>query len=99
MAEPHGTRLDPVGSGYHPSASEIANEKEEERDTDHTNLDLLKVQTSETSGDDEGNGQADTEKGQQQQGGGEQIRHVGFWSHDLVNVRLHVLKLWFRTGG
>ena len=96
MSEPHGTRLDPMGSGYRPPAAEIAAgiaaEKEEERDTDHTNLDLLKVETTEE------NGETDSEKGQQQQGAGEKVRHVGFWSHELVNVRLHVIKLWSRTG-
>ena len=32
------------------------------------------------------------------QGGGEKSRHVGFWHHEMNNVRLHVLKLWLRTG-
>lgn len=25
-------------------------------------------------------------------------KHAGFWEHSMVNVRLHVLKLWARTG-
>lgn len=25
-------------------------------------------------------------------------KHAGFWHHSMVNVRLHVLKLWARTG-
>lgn len=25
-------------------------------------------------------------------------KHAGFWDHSMVNVRLHVLKLWARTG-
>lgn len=25
-------------------------------------------------------------------------QHAGFWEHSMVNVRLHVLKLWTRTG-
>lgn len=32
------------------------------------------------------------------QGDGEEARHVGFWHRDLNNVRLHVFKLWVRTG-
>lgn len=25
-------------------------------------------------------------------------KHAGFWEHSMVNVRLHVLQLWTRTG-
>lgn len=32
------------------------------------------------------------------QGQDEKPRHVGFWHEELNNVRLHVLKLWARTG-
>ena len=32
------------------------------------------------------------------QGDGEKPGHVGFWHRELNNVRLHVLKLWARTG-
>lgn len=32
------------------------------------------------------------------QGNGEEAKHVGFWHRDLNNVRLHVFKLWVRTG-
>lgn len=32
------------------------------------------------------------------QGECEKPRHVGFWHQELNNVRLHVLKLWARTG-
>lgn len=28
----------------------------------------------------------------------EKSQHAGFWEHSMVNVRLHVLKLWVRTG-
>ena len=28
----------------------------------------------------------------------EKTKHVGFWHPELNNVRLHVLKLWARTG-
>ena len=28
----------------------------------------------------------------------ENAKHVGFWHPELNNVRLHVLKLWARTG-
>ena len=31
-------------------------------------------------------------------GKSEEAKHVGFWHSDLNNVRLHVLKLWARTG-
>lgn len=37
-----------------------------------------------------------SEKGRQ--GDGEKPKHVGFWHQELNNVRLHVLKLWARTG-
>ncbi len=37
-----------------------------------------------------------TEK--RRQGDGDKERHVGFWHQELNNVRLHVLKLWTRTG-
>ena len=36
--------------------------------------------------------------GKEGQRDGEETKHVGFWHHDLNNVRLHVLKLWARTG-
>ncbi len=32
------------------------------------------------------------------QGEDEKPKHVGFWHLELNNVRLHVLKLWARTG-
>lgn len=24
--------------------------------------------------------------------------HAGFWDHSMINIRLHVLKLWAKTG-
>ena len=39
-----------------------------------------------------------TEKEGQENESGEKTTHVGFWHNDLTNVRLHVLKLWARTG-
>lgn len=39
---------------------------------------------------------SENEKGPQGEGG--MSGHVGFWHHELNNVRLHVLKLWARTG-
>lgn len=38
------------------------------------------------------------ENEKRRQGDGEKPRHVGFWHPELNNVRLHVLKLWARTG-
>ena len=35
---------------------------------------------------------------QEGQENSEKTKHVGFWHQDLNNVRLHVLKLWARTG-
>ena len=32
------------------------------------------------------------------QGDNEKPQHVGFWHQELNNIRLHVLKLWARTG-
>lgn len=91
------TRLDPVGAGYHPSVAETeANVKEAERDEAHDNLNLLDVEREKTASAEEYNAESESEKGQQD--GNEKPRHVGFWSHELVNVRLHVIKLWCRTG-
>lgn len=39
---------------------------------------------------------SEDEKGRHGEGG--ESGHVGFWHHELNNVRLHVLKLWARTG-
>lgn len=95
MSEAHQTQLDPVGSGYHPSVAEM-NAKGEERGEANDNLDLLDVRTQKTVSADQYDAENESEKGQR--GGSEEPRHVGFWSHELVNVRLHVIKLWCRTG-
>lgn len=89
------TQLDPVGAGYHPSVGEM-NAEVEETDNAHDHLDLLDTRTKETEGADDYNDGSESEKGRQY--GIEKQRHVGFWSHELVNVRLHVIKLWIRTG-
>ena len=89
------TQLDPVGSGYHPS---VANENEEEERDDYAanHLGLLDIQKEDTVDSKEYNAESESERGQQT--GAEKPPHAGFWSHDLVNVRLHVIKLWCRTG-
>ena len=30
--------------------------------------------------------------------GQEKCDHAGFWDHSMINIRLHVLKLWAKTG-
>ena len=30
--------------------------------------------------------------------GKEKCDHAGFWDHSMINIRLHVLKLWAKTG-
>ena len=30
--------------------------------------------------------------------GKEKCDHAGFWDHAMINIRLHVLKLWAKTG-
>ena len=79
-------------------------EQLEEREVDTLNPGLLGLDTSdatdtkETANEDEDNAETDSEKGKRQGNGNEQPRHAGFWHHDMVNVRLHVLHLWCRTG-
>lgn len=96
MSDLADTRLDPVRTGYHPSLVE-RNEEENERDDAVDNLDLLGAEKIDTADVGDYNVESESEKGQQS--GPEKVRHVGFWAHDLVNVRLHVIKLWCRTGG
>lgn len=52
--------------------------------------------TKDTVAASEHHARGEDEKGRQ--GDGEKPRHVGFWHHEMNNVRLHVLKLWLRTG-
>ena len=88
------TRLDPVASGYHSSVVESTNQFEE-REIDTLNPGLLSLRNTKTADAGEYNAGSEGEKGQHDEN--EKPRHVGFWHHDLVNVRLHVLKLWART--
>ncbi|KAL6720337.1 hypothetical protein ACLMJK_002258 [Lecanora helva] len=88
----------PTGLASHPPVvdkTEARNEQEEERDDAEDNFDLLDVQKQDTEVQEDYNPESESEKGQQS--GGEKPRHVGFWSHELVNVRLHVIYLWFKT--
>ena len=89
------TQLDPVGSGFHPPVVD-RNEEEDERDNAVNNLALLDVQKQDTEVQEDYNAESESEKGQQS--GPEKPGPVGFWSHDLVNVRLHVIFLWMKTG-
>ena len=89
-------RLDPVGTGSHPPVVESDRELEE-REVDTLNPGLLALNNIKTTSEAaEYNGESESESGQQDFD--EKPRHVGFWHHDLVNVRLHVIKLWLRTG-
>ena len=96
MSDLADTRLDPIRTGYHPSVAD-QNEAENERDDAVDNLDLLGAQKVDTADVGEYNVESESEKGQQS--GPEKPQHVGFWAHELNNVRLHVIKLWCRTGG
>ena len=89
-------RLDPVGTGSHPPVVESDLELEE-REVDTLNPGLLTLKNTQTTTEAaEYNAGSESENGQQDCE--EKPRHVGFWHHDLVNVRLHVIKLWLRTG-
>lgn len=89
-------RLDPVGTGSHPPAIESDSELEE-RGIDTLNPGLLTLNNTKTQTEaTEYNAASESESGQQDFN--EKPRHAGFWHHDLVNVRLHVIKLWLRTG-
>ena len=89
-------RLDPVGTGSHPPVIESDRELEE-REIDTLNPGLLTLNKLKTETETaEYNAASESESGQQNFD--EKPRHVGFWHHDLVNVRLHVIKLWLRTG-
>ena len=88
-------RLDPVGTGSHPPVVDSDRELEE-REVDTLNPGLLTLSTKTTHEAAEYNAGSESESGQQEFD--EKPRHVGFWHHDLVNVRLHVIKLWLRTG-
>ena len=89
-------RLDPVGTGSHPPVVESDRELEE-REIDTLNPGLLTLNNTRTTIEAaEYNAGSESESGQKPYG--EKSRNVGFWHHDLVNVRLHVIKLWLRTG-
>ena len=89
-------RLDPVGTGSHPPVIESDRELEE-REIDTLNPGLLTLNNTKTEIETaECNASSESENGQQNVD--KKPRHVGFWHHDLVNVRLHVIKLWLRTG-
>ena len=88
-------RLDPVGTGAHPPVVDSDRELEE-REVDTLNPGLLTLNDIKTETQTaEYNAASESESGQ---GFDKKPRAVGFWHHDLVNVRLHVLKLWLRTG-
>ena len=89
------TRLDPVGTGAHPSVVE-SDDQSEVQEIDILNPGSMTLNTTKTAQAEEYNAGSENEKGQQD--GNEKPRPVGFWHHDLVNVRLHVIKLWARTG-
>lgn len=89
-------RLDPVGTGSQPPVIESDRELEE-RELDTLNPGLLTLNNTKTETETaDYNVSSESENGQQNFD--KKTRHVGFWHHDLVNVRLHVIKLWLRTG-
>lgn len=53
-------------------------------------LSLSQVKTTEDSSDDS------DEQNHGESGG--PPKHAGFWDHSMVNVRMHVIKLWARDG-
>lgn len=84
------------------SPFELVDKKEEENEivreyadiTKHSqqqnHLTLSEVKTTEESSDDS-----------DEQNHGESSgppKHAGFWDHSMVNVRMHVIKLWARDG-
>ena len=88
------TQSDPVGTRHRPPID--PNEEEEERDDAINNLGLMDIQKEDTIDTVEYNPESESEKGQQP--AQEKPKHVGFWAHELNNVRLHVIHLWVRTG-
>ena len=89
--------MDPAGSGAHPPAPQDSGEMEE-RELDIVNPEFISLDKLATTTDGEAdNASSESEKGQQPPGTGPP-QHAGFWHHDMVNIRLHVLKLWARTG-
>ena len=88
-------QLDPVGSGFHPPVVD-RDEEEEESNSEINNVGLLDVQKQDTEVQEDCNAESESEKGQHS--GAEDSSPVGFWSHELVNVRLHVIYLWLKTG-
>ena len=89
-------RLDPVGTGLHPPVVEPDRELEE-REVDTLNPGLLTLNNTKTT-TETSEYNAGSESDSDQQHYDQKPGHVGFWHHDLVNVRLHVIKLWLRTG-
>lgn len=84
------------------SPFELIDNKEEEREevreyaniTKHTlqqnQPSLSQVKTTEESSDDSDEQNYGESSGPPQ--------HAGFWDHSMVNVRMHVIKLWARDG-
>ena len=89
------TRLDPVGTGVLPSVVE-SGDQSVVQEIDILNPGSMTLSTTKNAQADDYNAGSESEKGQHDED--EKPRHVGFWHHDLVNVRLHVMNLWTRTG-
>ena len=83
-------QLDPVGAQYHPP---LVEENDQWQGGNHG---LLELEDTKEITDADGDDANVSELGNQAEGG--KPRHAGFWHHDMVNVRLHVIKLWARTG-
>lgn len=97
-----GKLRDGIGAN---SPSELVDNKEEEEQEgekrreygdiikhsqQQNQLSLSQVKTTEQSSDDS------DEPNQGESSG--PPRHAGFWDHSMVNVRMHVIKLWTRDG-
>lgn len=84
------------------SPFELIDNKEEEREKvreyadinkhsqQQNQLSLSQVKTTEESSDDSDEQNHGESSGPPQ--------HAGFWDHSMVNVRMHVIKLWARDG-
>ena len=72
----------------------------QEIDLDHSINHTLVLQDTNYTKDTVVAAEAFSRRGTKEEGleKSEEPRHVGFWHSDLNNVRLHVLKLWARTG-
>ena len=96
--------LDPLGGGYLRDGME-PNESAQNFLYDPIKSNISKIVTSGTAKEDDSSleqgSKVETQRDIDRTSTIEHAhlsQHVGFWHHSMVNVRLHVLKLWARTG-